>query len=33
MRLEDGRPYTIRTVAYSEEGVQSELVSTDLPAG
>jgi hypothetical protein len=31
MRLED-KHYVIRTVAYSEEGVQSTLVSTDLPA-
>lgn len=30
MRLED-RHYVIRTVAYSEEGVQSTLVTTDLP--
>jgi hypothetical protein len=32
MRLED-KHYVVRTVAYSEEGVQSTLVSADLPEG
>ncbi len=32
LRLENRR-YVIRAVAYSDEGVQSELVSTKLPAG
>jgi hypothetical protein len=31
MRLDDSR-YVVRTVAYSEDGVQSKLVETDLPA-
>ena len=31
MRLED-KHYVVRTVAYSDEGVQSKLVSSDLPA-
>jgi VPS62-like protein len=31
LRLED-QGYLIRTVAYSEDGVQSKLVSTDFPA-
>ncbi len=31
LRLED-KPYVVRTVAYSEEGVQSKLIETDLPA-
>jgi Vacuolar protein sorting-associated protein 62 len=31
MRLEEGRGYVVRTVAYSEDGVQSTLVTTSLP--
>jgi hypothetical protein len=32
MRLEEDKHYVVRTVAYSEEGVQSKLLSADLPA-
>jgi hypothetical protein len=32
IRLDEGTHYLARTVAYSEDGVQSKLVETELPA-
>jgi Vacuolar protein sorting-associated protein 62 len=32
MRIDEDERYVARTVAYSEEGVESELVETELPA-